>query len=217
MAFASGSYHTYYEILGLSPGASLAEIKRAYRTMAKRYHPDLNKSPDAQERFIEINEAYEFLLHLHTKAPAPGTAGRTRRSRSRYYRQPTADELFRRWMENERRKARARAAEAARKRYQEFMKSPVYRTSQVISAVYDYIILGVGVLMITGSVTGMVYELKNVDAKNLTPDEHFDFVSTHITSTLLLSIIGIIFIIFARYNIRERIRSRKKKKTKKQV
>ena len=51
----------YYEVLGLSKGASEDEIKKAYRKLAKQYHPDINKAPDAETKFKEINEAYEVL------------------------------------------------------------------------------------------------------------------------------------------------------------
>lgn len=51
----------YYEVLGISKGASDDEIKRAFRKMAKKYHPDVNKEPDAAEKFKEVNEAYEVL------------------------------------------------------------------------------------------------------------------------------------------------------------
>lgn len=51
----------YYEILGVKKGASDEEIKSAYRQMAKKYHPDLNKSPEASEKFKEVNEAYSVL------------------------------------------------------------------------------------------------------------------------------------------------------------
>ncbi len=51
----------YYEVLGLSKGASDEEIKRAFRKLAKQYHPDVNKEPGAEEKFKEIGEAYAVL------------------------------------------------------------------------------------------------------------------------------------------------------------
>jgi molecular chaperone DnaJ len=51
----------YYEQLGVAPDATTAQIKSAYRKLAKQYHPDVNDSPDAAERFREITEAYDIL------------------------------------------------------------------------------------------------------------------------------------------------------------
>lgn len=51
----------FYEVLGLTKGASEAEIKRAYRKMALQWHPDRNKDSSANEKFKEINKAYEVL------------------------------------------------------------------------------------------------------------------------------------------------------------
>jgi hypothetical protein len=51
----------YYRILKLEPDATTEEIKRAYRRLAFRHHPDRNTSPDAHEHFIQINEAYLIL------------------------------------------------------------------------------------------------------------------------------------------------------------
>ena len=51
----------YYAILGVSSGAALADIKRAYRKLAKQYHPDVNHDSDAAERFRELTEAYDTL------------------------------------------------------------------------------------------------------------------------------------------------------------
>lgn len=51
----------YYEVLELSKNASSEDIKKSYRKLAKKYHPDINKDPGAEEKFKEINEAYEVL------------------------------------------------------------------------------------------------------------------------------------------------------------
>lgn len=51
----------YYETLGVKPDASANEIKQAYRKLARKFHPDVSKEPGAEERFKEINEAYEAL------------------------------------------------------------------------------------------------------------------------------------------------------------
>ncbi|MDR7417130.1 MAG: molecular chaperone DnaJ [Armatimonadota bacterium] len=51
----------YYEILNVSPDATQEEIHRAYRRLAREYHPDVSKDPQAEEKFKEINEAYQVL------------------------------------------------------------------------------------------------------------------------------------------------------------
>jgi molecular chaperone DnaJ len=51
----------FYEVLGISKSASNDEIKKAYRALAKKYHPDINKASDAEAKFKEIQEAYEVL------------------------------------------------------------------------------------------------------------------------------------------------------------
>ncbi len=51
----------YYSILGVQRGASAEEIRKAYRALARQYHPDVNTTPDAQRRFTEIQEAYDVL------------------------------------------------------------------------------------------------------------------------------------------------------------
>ena len=58
----------YYDVLGVNRQASPEEIKKSFRRLARQYHPDVNKSPDAEGKFKEINEAYEILSDQEKRA-----------------------------------------------------------------------------------------------------------------------------------------------------
>jgi len=60
-------YVDYYKVLGLDRGAKPHDISRAFKRLARKYHPDLNKSPDAEGRFKEVNEAHEVLKNPETR------------------------------------------------------------------------------------------------------------------------------------------------------
>lgn len=62
------SKRDYYEVLGVSRAASQDELKSAFRKLARNYHPDVNKSPDAEEHFKELNEAYAVLSDTDKRA-----------------------------------------------------------------------------------------------------------------------------------------------------
>src|SRR5947209_9027412 len=57
----------YYDALGVSRTASTEELQRAYRKLARQYHPDVNRDPGAEERFKEVSEAYSVLSDPDTR------------------------------------------------------------------------------------------------------------------------------------------------------
>jgi curved DNA-binding protein len=61
-------YKDYYKILGVERGAAEEEIKKAYRKLARKYHPDVSKEPNAKEKFQEVSEAYETLRDKEKRA-----------------------------------------------------------------------------------------------------------------------------------------------------
>ncbi len=61
-------FKDYYEIMGVKRDATQDEIKRAYRKLARKYHPDVSKDPDAEARFKEVGEAYEVLKDPEKRA-----------------------------------------------------------------------------------------------------------------------------------------------------
>ena len=76
----------YYKSLGISPSANKYEIKAAYRKLAKKYHPDKNRSINSKNIFIEINEAYAYLTNDKDKIlenPVSNSFNKSK-SRSRY-------------------------------------------------------------------------------------------------------------------------------------
>ena len=96
-------FRQYLNILEVSPDSGILEIKRAFRKKAKKFHPDLNKDSGAQEKFILVNEAYEFLMKHYNQ---PGFESKK-----------TTKERHRDWVEKEKAKARKHAAYQAQKQF----------------------------------------------------------------------------------------------------
>lgn len=161
----------YFEILGLKDGASLSEIKKAYRIKAKLFHPDVNKSPDANEKFVEINEAYSMLVTLtndklnnHTKVE---------------------DNEFIDFIIRKRAEARQKARQNAQKRYKDFINSKEYKSAKIIYNISDFIYIIVSLIIV---LVPIIYTFFNkIDEK---------IIEMYITALILTVSFGIVMLVF---------------------
>ncbi len=175
----------YYRILGISENASTEEIKNAFRRQAKAYHPDLNKSESAHEQFISINEAYTYLMGLHGSSP------------NRQSDQASQDEYYRQWVERERQKARARAAQRARMKFREFQNSSIYKTTSLLSHLLDYFLLILGIFIIIAAGIGLYSQGLYIE------DNDGEYLNIRgIIADLVITIAGILFITLSWSNIK---------------
>ncbi len=144
----------YHRILGIKQNATDDEIKKAYRRKAMEYHPDRNSSPDSQEMFIRVTEAYEYLMS-HP-----------------YRRNITEEEIMRNyqaWIDYRREEARRRAEAYAKASYSEFRKSPVYRSTTVIDGTIVFLGLILATMVIVTTVYGYIYRMRIADTPKEEP------------------------------------------------
>lgn len=96
----------YYHILGVSSSASSVEIKKAYRQLVKKYHPDLNPSKEAQHKILEIREAYDVLINPYQRSMYDLSLNQGVRYEQFVQQEPVVDEREQRRKEYFRKKAR---------------------------------------------------------------------------------------------------------------
>jgi len=122
------NWKNYYNILELSPTATTQEIKRAYRRLARKYHPDRAEDSIASDRMAEINEAYDVLSHTDRRAKY------NERFKFTYSRQLTVEEA----LEAELKEVITRLArEQRRDRWKEHVRVPV-RTNILVELLFDW-------------------------------------------------------------------------------
>ncbi|TND10521.1 MAG: DnaJ-like protein [Bacteroidetes bacterium] len=135
----------YLKILGLGENSSTDDIRKAYRRLAKKFHPDVNKDPGAHAKFIAIAEAYDYLVNtpVHPKtnfsAKSSAYSSSASSAQSKKNEQQTAQEKMRRQYqaqmheEEERRRqqqrSRIRAEQYAKMSFQEYRQSEYFRNT----------------------------------------------------------------------------------------
>jgi len=136
----------YYRILNLTPGASLSDIKKAYRQKAFLYHPDVSKNPDTQEQFVLATEAYDFLISYKNRINA-----------NRPINPQAATDWQKRWQADARKKAYAYASCP----YSTFKKSELYKTTVIFNTIHATLVLLVSLTIIIVAIHGYFYRLNN--------------------------------------------------------
>lgn len=112
----------YYDALSINESASIDEIKRAYRKKAKQLHPDVNKSVSAEQDFIAINQAYEFVINIKLGLKYDSRAQKFNRSGG----------YGKVWNDSHQQEARKRAEYYSRKKYSDFINSRFYKEGKLI-------------------------------------------------------------------------------------
>jgi len=115
----------FYAVLQVPPTATRQEIQRSYRLLAKKYHPDVNKSADAHEKFCEITEAYEFIMDHWTEKVSVKANERVQDKKYATHRNPDEYEEFKK-------EVHERAQQQAKMRYEKFKQQhEAFQTSGI--------------------------------------------------------------------------------------
>lgn len=131
-----------YRLLNLSPKASIGEVKQAYRRLAKQVHPDINPAADANEQFIAINEAMDYIIAVRTgklydkqkgayHKPSPEQEAQKRAK------QKQREDYYASWV-----KAQARKRADESKNWKEYVKSDHYHSVQRLESGQMTMIVG---------------------------------------------------------------------------
>jgi hypothetical protein len=115
-----------YQILEISANASIDEIKRSYRAKAFLLHPDKNTHPDASQQFVELTEAYEFIISYRSNT---------------YKRYVSPFEQYDKAVKEKREEAKRKAREYAQMRYEEFERTEAAQTINALNIILNHVLL----------------------------------------------------------------------------
>jgi hypothetical protein len=179
----------YYNILGLIPGSTAEDIKKAYRQKARQYHPDLNPSADAKDKFISATEAYEFLIAYHDKAATDNE-----------YSQAMED-----WRKYRQFRSRRRAHVYARVSYVKFRNTNFYKTTRIFDGTTIILSLVFSIIVIVYTIFGYAYGLKHPIPGVGKPS---------VSAFIMLLMIGMIFFTISLIYLKAYLETSKKHKKK---
>jgi curved DNA-binding protein CbpA len=183
------TFADYYQVLGLPADSSVEDIKRAYRQKARMYHPDLNHSPDAKDKFIIVTEAYEFLVANFDKIT---NTDESYRDAMEYWRKYRKD------------RATRRANAYARASYINFKKTKFYRATRIFDGTTIILGLSFSVLVIVFTMYGYIYRVHH-------PIPGFNPVFSMILLLLTGMVFFVVSLVFLKAYIEASAKRRKKR------
>lgn len=139
------NYPDYFKILDLHTDASLTDIKKAYRIKARMYHPDLNHSPEARDKFVQVTEAYEFL-----------TANLNKTGNNEEALAKAAEE----WRKYRQHRSGQQASAHARASYIRYKNSNEYKAARFFDLIRIIFSLSISVLIMINTVLGFIVKVK---------------------------------------------------------
>jgi hypothetical protein len=178
----------YYRTLDLTPEASVAEIKKAYRQKARLYHPDISKNQNTQELFISATEAYDFLISYRNKIITDHEAD---------------SQVITDWQKQSQKKSRRKAYTYARGSYSTFKNSNLYKTTRFFNGTITICGFVLSIIIVIYTITGYFYRLKHPIPEMEKPSL-FVFI--------MLLIVGIAFFLVSLASLTNHIKSSAKKK-----
>jgi len=166
-------FDKYYKILHLTSGAGDADIKKAYRKLAKKYHPDVSGTEDTRTEFIRVNEAYEILMNRDAMVQEAVKRSKAKSNHTHYKSKPAFS-------------TRERAESHADMSFEEFQKTPLYKTAMVMDSAFDYIFVFAGIFMILAPI--FAYITESIEAKNPEEEPEFHFLPIFLGAAFLYGI-----------------------------
>lgn len=142
----------YYQILGVSKFASKEEIRKTYRRLAHEFHPDKNKSTDAQQKFIEITEAYKILIDSEKRDSYDNLFSNSSHEKKEQKHENNYDDIFNRYSRWQR-EAQSEAQTESKMSFEDFK----YKFLDQVVIVYDFAKIVVPILFVILFIVFMYY------------------------------------------------------------
>jgi len=162
----------YYALLGIPANSSVEDVKKAYRKKARLYHPDINPSTDAKDKFIIVTEAYDFIMESRKEGILDDQD---------YFR------IVEDWRKFRQERSRQRAQYYARSSFERFKSSRYYRSTKILNVSTVIFVFAVAVMVLIFTVLGYILRVRNP----LPGEDHppvFAFILLLIMSTILFTV-----------------------------